>query len=55
MLAWTFNDKDTAQEWWNRVKAKYPIAKAGPDDYASIHKCYHDEDPAKPCEMIEEL
>lgn len=55
MLAWTFNNRDTAELWWNRIKEKYPEEKAGPDDYAHVHKCYHDEDPVKPCELIEEL
>ena len=55
MVAWTFNNEDTAMLWWGRVKERFPLDKAGEDDYASIHKCYHDEDPVKPCEIIEEL
>lgn len=55
MAAWTFNNEETAMTWWNRIKEKFPTEKAGPDDYASIHRCYHDEDPVKPCEVIEEL
>lgn len=55
MLAWTFSNEEIAQAWWGRVRAKYPTLKAGPDDYAQIHRCYHDEDENKPCEIIEEL
>lgn len=55
MVAWTFNTEAAAKLWWARVKEKFPTEKAGADDFASIHECYHDEDPSKPCVELERL
>lgn len=55
MLALAFDDEGEAMDTWDKVKDAWDKANQLPDDHAHIHRCYHDEDPVKPCEVIEEL
>ena len=54
MLILTFSDEGKARGLFNHAKGLIPSASPLPDDYLSWHKCYHDEVPPKPCEVIEE-
>jgi len=57
-----FDDEREARDAFEKLKAKKhlfkTINKGKPNEERSrlsIHKCYHDEEPAKPCEIIEEI
>ena len=46
-----------ARGLYNHIKGVYPEAvSSNPQERkrVSIHRCYHDETPFKPCEPIEE-
>lgn len=55
MVVKTFTIEDEARDVWHDVATFWPKGGTGPDDHATLHKCYHDEDPTRPCEVIEEL
>ena len=55
VLALAFDDENEALDAWDKVKDAWDKANQLDSDYANIHRCYHDEDPTKPCEVIEEL
>jgi len=58
-----FNAEETSQAIFDR--AKQVLTKAvriarqgeptGESGFIEIHKCYHDEDPPKPCEVIKRI
>lgn len=58
-----FDREDISQAIFD--KAKQVLAKAvkiankdnpmGEVSFIEIHKCYHDEDPSKPCEIIKRV
>jgi len=55
-----FDEKEDAMKAFNFLKEKRvlfrTIRKGEPNEERSIleiHKCYHDEDPTKPCGIIE--
>jgi len=57
-----FDEKEDAMKAFNFLKKKRvlfrTIRKGEPNEERSvleIHKCYHDEDPTKPCEIIERI
>ena len=54
MLALTFNTESEARELLQLAKVKVDRKIALKDDRVHVHKCYHDEDPPRPCEVIEE-
>ena len=49
-----FDDEATARKILEKIPK--PVKKLFGDDdsYVSIHKCFHDESPPKPCELIKE-
>ena len=55
MAVMSFDDEEKARGLWKAIQAIQKAAMKLPDDHANIHRCYHDEDPTKPCEIIEEL
>lgn len=55
MLSLAFDDEDDAMDVWDKVKDAWEKGSHLEDDNANIHRCYHDEEPTKPCEIIEEL
>jgi len=57
-----FEKEEDAMEAFNFLKKRRnlfrTIKKGKPDEERSvleIHKCYHDEEPPKPCEIIEHI
>jgi len=57
-----FDEEEDAMKAFNFLKEKRvlfrTIRKGEPNEERSIleiHKCYHDEDPTKPCEIIEHI
>jgi len=55
MVVKTFTEEDEARDFWHDVTVMWPKTGTLPDDKASLHKCFHDEDPVEPCEILEEL
>lgn len=55
ILALSFDDEGESLDAWDKVKDAWDKAAGNADDSANYHLCYHDEDPVKPCEVIEEL
>ncbi len=58
-----FNAEDISQAVFDRAKQvlsqAVKIARQGEPtgeiSFIEIHKCYHDEDPPKPCEIIKRI
>lgn len=62
MLDQFFKTEAAARKVWDHAKSEHSnavtINQGKPNEHKSagnIHKCYHDEDPPKPCEIIEEV
>ncbi len=57
-LDFAFDGELEAKAFWILVKRNSKKAVNFSDEEkksASIHRCYHDTDPTKPCEIIEEI
>jgi len=59
-----FNTEDISQAVFDKAKAVLSKAKkiarpsdpdSGETSFIEIHKCYHDEENPKPCEIIERI
>lgn len=55
MVVKTFDIEDEARDAWHDVKMFWPKGGTADDDHGKLHKCYHDETPPRPCEVVEEL
>ncbi len=55
MAVMSFDDEGKARGLWRAIQAIQSASMRLSSDHANIHKCYHDEEPTKPCEIIEEL
>ena len=55
MVVKTFTEEDEARDFWHDVEMMWPKTGTLPDDEANLHQCYHDEEPARPCEELERL
>jgi len=54
MLSLYFDDEEKAREalgkFLKKIKKRFELD----DSIVSLHRCYHDETPPRPCEVIEE-
>lgn len=55
MSVMSFDTEKQARGLWTAIKAIQNVGMKQRDDHANIHRCYHDEDPFKPCVVVEEL
>lgn len=55
MAVMSFDDEAKARGLWRAIQAIQSAAMKQSDDGANLHKCYHDEEPTKPCEIVEKL
>lgn len=51
----SMDDEDEALDVWDKIVDAWDKASPQVDDGANLHKCFHDEDPVKECEIVEEL
>ena len=47
--------EDELRDVWDKIKDAWDKMSHLEDDSANLHKCFHDESPGRPCEVIEEL
>jgi len=55
MAVMSFDDEGKARGLWRAIQAIQSASMKQSSDNANLHRCYHDEDEMKPCEIIEEL
>ena len=55
MAVLTADTEDEARDIWDKIRDAWDKVSHLDDDSANLHRCFHDEDPFKPCEVVEEL
>jgi len=50
-----FSEKEERDLIFSDLKKKLKSQYKNDDAYIQIHRCYHDEDPTRPCEVEEEI
>lgn len=55
MVVKTFDDPDEARDAFHDVEVFWEKGGKAPDDFANLHRCFHDEDPPRPCELVKKL
>ena len=51
----TMETEEEARDVWDKIRDAWEKASLQEDDGCNLHKCFHDEDPGRECEVIEKL
>ena len=55
MVVLSFDDEKRARGLWTAIQAIKAHGLKQLDDGGNLHRCFHDETPGRPCEVVEEI